>query len=90
MYPPVPFNVRQAAEDDVIMTEGRALFIPKGMRMSYAIYNTQRRTDLWGPDAEVFDPERWSASDERFKYFKSNPLIYSPVSQLPPNSVHWS
>ncbi|KAK4053493.1 hypothetical protein OIV83_001660 [Microbotryomycetes sp. JL201] len=81
MYPPVPFNVRSAAEDDVIQTEGRALFVPKGMRMSYAIYSTHRRTDLWGEDANVFDPDRWS--DDRLRFYKSNPLAYTPFSAGP-------
>ncbi|KAK4050918.1 Cytochrome P450 monooxygenase [Microbotryomycetes sp. JL221] len=81
LYPPVPFNVRTAAQDDVIQTEGKALFIPKGMRMSYAIYSTHRRTDLWGDDAEVFDPDRWS--DDRLRFYKSNPLAYTPFSAGP-------
>ncbi|KAM0788535.1 hypothetical protein ACM66B_001663 [Microbotryomycetes sp. NB124-2] len=83
LYPPVPFNVRCADQDDVIQTEGRALFVPKGMRMSYAIYSTHRRTDLWGQDANTFDPLRWSADDERLKLFKSNPLAYTPFSAGP-------
>lgn len=34
----------------------------------------QRRTDLWGPDALTFDPERWL--DQRNDIYKSNPFIF--------------
>jgi cytochrome P450 len=43
-----------------------------------------RRTDLWGPDAEEFDPDRWF--DERLKkYLLTNSFMFLPlVSASPP------
>ncbi|KDN46864.1 hypothetical protein RSAG8_03941, partial [Rhizoctonia solani AG-8 WAC10335] len=40
------------------------------------------RKDLWGDDAEVFDPERWL--DERYKkYVLPNPFIFLPFNAGP-------
>lgn len=46
--------------------------------MSFAIINTHRRTDLWGPDAAKFDPDRWI--DDRLSYYKRQPFIFTPFS----------
>ena len=43
--------------------------------MSFAILNTQRREELWGPDAKRFDPERWL--DDRMSYYKSNLFAFT-------------
>jgi cytochrome P450 len=41
-----------------------------------------RRTDLWGPDAEEFDPDRFL--DERVqKYLTPNPFIFLPFNAGP-------
>lgn len=42
----------------------------------------QRNTALWGPDAEVFDPERW-LDRERLAKFTSDPTKYAPFSAGP-------
>ncbi|KAG6329055.1 hypothetical protein ID866_10035, partial [Astraeus odoratus] len=41
----------------------------------------QRRKDLWGPDAEIFDPDRFL--DERTKYLTKNPYIFVPFNAGP-------
>lgn len=42
----------------------------------------QRRKDLWGPDADQFDPERFI--DERVaKYLTPNPFIFLPFNAGP-------
>jgi len=48
----------------------------------YAVINLHRRTDLWGPDAVEFDPDRFL--DERVqKYLVSNPFIFCPFNAGP-------
>lgn len=37
----------------------------------------QRRTDLWGPDANEFDLDRW-LDDRNKKYYPANPFIFLP------------
>ena len=70
MYPPVPLNARTAVKDTTIPVGGgpngaSPIFIPKGITVSYSVWAMHRRTDLWGPDAAKFVPERWEGSKMR-------------------------
>ncbi|KAL1718161.1 cytochrome P450, partial [Schizophyllum commune] len=48
----------------------------------YSVYLMHRRTDLWGPDAGKFDPDRFI--DERLgKYLTHNPYIFVPFNAGP-------
>jgi len=63
--------------------------------MSYCSLLLQRREDVWGPSALIFDPERWLSPDGdeeamRAKVHVSNPFAFLPfnggpriVSRLP-------
>ncbi|KAJ7726963.1 cytochrome P450 monooxygenase pc-3 [Mycena metata] len=58
---------------------GRPLYIPAATRIVYAVFLMHRRTDLWGPDALEFDPDRFM--DERLhKYLTPNPYIFLPFN----------
>ena len=35
------------------------VFVPKGMDTRIALFAINRRADIWGPDAEEFNPDRW-------------------------------
>ncbi|KAG2143714.1 cytochrome P450 [Suillus clintonianus] len=60
----------------------KPLFIPQGTMLSYSVFLMHRRTDLWGPDALEFDPDRWL--DERVKkYLIPNPYIFLPFNAGP-------
>jgi cytochrome P450 len=70
LYPPVPFNTRTALKDTTIPVGGGAdrlspIFIPKGATVLYSVSAMHRRTDLWGPDAAKFVPERWEGGKMR-------------------------
>ncbi|CAI2163281.1 713_t:CDS:2 [Funneliformis geosporum] len=47
--------LRQAPND--IMIDG--YLIPKGTTVSASIYQVHRSKDIWGVDADLFEPERW-------------------------------
>ena len=36
-----------------------SIFVPKGTIVGLGIYGVNRDKDVWGPDAEQFNPERW-------------------------------
>lgn len=55
LYPPAWAVVRDALEDDVI----GGMRIPQGASVILPIWLTHRHPDFW-PDAEVFDPSRFS------------------------------
>ncbi|KAI6040639.1 cytochrome P450 [Pisolithus marmoratus] len=83
LYAPVPFNTRTSAEAAVWpgVNGGPPIYIPPGTRIPYSVFLMHRRKDLWGPDAEIFDPDRFL--DERLKYLTSNPFIFLPFNAGP-------
>ncbi|TMW62719.1 hypothetical protein Poli38472_005337 [Pythium oligandrum] len=54
--PSIPMTIKSAAEDAVLCD---GTFIEKGSRVSMPIFAMGRMTQLWGPDADEFNPERW-------------------------------
>ncbi|KAG2354435.1 cytochrome P450 [Suillus spraguei] len=85
LFPAVPFDVRENIHDTTLTSpehEKKPLFIPRGTTISYSVFLMHRRTDLWGPDALEFDPDRWL--DERVKkYLIPNPFIFLPFNAGP-------
>uniref|UniRef100_A0A0W0FEE4 Uncharacterized protein n=1 Tax=Moniliophthora roreri TaxID=221103 RepID=A0A0W0FEE4_MONRR len=59
----------------------RPLFVPANTKVLYSIFLFHRRKDLWGPDADEFDPDRFI--DHRLhKYLAPNPFIFLPFAGL--------
>jgi cytochrome P450 len=85
LYPPVPFDSRMSTKSTVWASKtpgSKPFYIPANTRILYSILNMQRRTDLWGPDALKFDPDRFL--DERLhKYLTPNPYIFCPFNAGP-------
>ncbi|KAK0715957.1 oxidoreductase-like protein [Lasiosphaeris hirsuta] len=70
MAPVIPLNERVALRDTVLPRGGGAggdepLFVPKGRQVLIPTYAMTRRKDLWGPDVDVFRPERWEEKGGR-------------------------
>lgn len=77
MFPPVPFNLRHTVNDVILPdVNGKMWYVPKNHDFSYASYLTHRRKDLWGDDADNFDPERWL--DDRRKRIDACPSMFHP------------
>ncbi|KAF8754669.1 cytochrome P450 [Rhizoctonia solani] len=76
---PVPVNVRAAAKSTVLHINGKRYYIPAGTRMTWSTLMMHRRKDLWGPDADNFDPDRW-LDDRLKKYVTPNPFIFLPFN----------
>ncbi|EFQ97097.1 hypothetical protein MGYG_00140 [Nannizzia gypsea CBS 118893] len=79
IHPVVPMNDRIALRDSVLPMGGgedgsSPVFVSKGTIISYNIYAMHRRTDFYGPDAEVFRPERWEDGQlqPRWEYLPFN------------------
>ncbi|KAK2829838.1 hypothetical protein FQN49_007209 [Arthroderma sp. PD_2] len=79
LHPVVPLNDRVALRDTVLPVGGgkdglSPVFVAKDTMISYNIYAMHRRTDFYGPDAEVFRPERWEDGrlQPRWEYLPFN------------------
>ncbi|KAI6777585.1 Cytochrome P450 [Emericellopsis cladophorae] len=82
MYPPIPFNGRVAVCDTVLPRgggpDGKApIYVQKGRQIAYSVFPMHRRADLWGSDADEFQPDRWETARPRFAYlpFSAGPRI---------------
>ncbi|KAI6039228.1 cytochrome P450 [Pisolithus marmoratus] len=80
LYPSVPFNVRTSTEAVVWpgVNGGPRIYIPPKTQTPYSVLLMHRRKDLWGPDAEIFDPDRFL--DERLKICLGQQFAYNEMS----------
>ncbi|KAJ7272402.1 cytochrome P450 [Mycena rebaudengoi] len=86
LYPPVPSNLRESVNATTWPSRDPAnpqpIYIPAGAKISYSVFGMHRRTDLWGPTAEEFDPDRFL--DARLKtYLLPNPFQFLPFNAGP-------
>ncbi|KAF8208856.1 cytochrome P450 monooxygenase pc-3 [Mycena galopus ATCC 62051] len=85
LYPSVPFNMRQCINATTWPSPDpneKPIYIPAGVQVPYSVLMMHRRKDLWGPDAEEFDPDRWL--DERLKtYLLTNSFQFLPFNAGP-------
>ncbi|KAF9355518.1 hypothetical protein BGX26_006452 [Mortierella sp. AD094] len=76
LCPPVPFNIRQSVEEDILPN---GYYIPPGTPVTYSAYSTHRLPELWGEDSLEFDPDRWGP--ERVGSIK--PFMFVPFHAGP-------
>ncbi|KAK1235462.1 hypothetical protein PQX77_001314 [Marasmius sp. AFHP31] len=85
LYPVVPFNIRQSVKATTLPSPEpgkQPIYVPAGMVISYSVFLMHRRKDLWGPDADIFDPDRFL--DSRLKtYLSPRPFIFLPFNAGP-------
>jgi len=77
LYPSVPFNMRQATRDTTLPRGGgpdqsSPIYIKKGQCVNYSVFVMHRRKDLWGVDADEFNPERWVGRKSGWEYLPFN------------------
>ncbi|KAI0998734.1 Cytochrome P450 monooxygenase [Podosphaera aphanis] len=68
LYPVVPVNGRFAKRNTVLPVGGGAdgmspVFVPRGSFVAYHTYAMHRQRSIYGVDAELFRPERWSPDE---------------------------
>eukprot|EP00160_Parvularia_atlantis_P021501 Unigene9349_Nuclearia_a/m.28533 Unigene9349_Nuclearia_a/g.28533 ORF Unigene9349_Nuclearia_a/g.28533 Unigene9349_Nuclearia_a/m.28533 type:complete len:505 (-) Unigene9349_Nuclearia_a:96-1610(-) len=72
IYPSVPMYAREL-EMDVQVDE---FLLKKGTIIAVHVLAMHRSKELWGPDADVFDPERWTPEREKGRH----PYAFIPFS----------
>lgn len=84
LYPPVPTDSKQVANDDVLPDGTK---VKKGMTVTYHVYAMGRMEEIWGPDWAEYRPERWLEREERgahkWKFVGRDTYSY-PVFQAGP------
>ncbi|KAG1809091.1 cytochrome P450 [Suillus subaureus] len=85
VFSPVPFNVRESVKASTLPATSpldKPIYVPPKTSVSYSVFLMHRRKDLWGPDADEFDPDRFL--DERLhKYLTPKPFIFLPFNAGP-------
>ncbi|EME83802.1 uncharacterized protein MYCFIDRAFT_53776 [Pseudocercospora fijiensis CIRAD86] len=66
MYPPVTGLLAKRVPDDgtVIEVDGVEKFAPGGTQIGWNSWGMMRHQTIFGPDVEIFRPERWLPRDE--------------------------
>lgn len=85
LFPAVPFDIRETTQDTTWPSTDptqKPIYVPAGTTTSYSVFVMHRRTDLWGPDALEFDPDRF-LDERQKKYLSKNPFIFAPFNAGP-------
>ncbi|KAL2834236.1 cytochrome P450 [Aspergillus cavernicola] len=77
LYPSVPINRRIASHDTFLPQGGgpdgkSPVYLRAGQSVVYSPFVTQRRKDIWGEDADDFNPDRWVDRRVGWEYFPFN------------------
>lgn len=77
LYPSVPINSRRANCDTTIPYGGgpdgqSPVFVPEGTQVDYIVHVMHRSPQLWGPDANVFNPDRWTGRKVGWEFLPFN------------------
>ncbi|OCL15283.1 cytochrome P450 [Glonium stellatum] len=77
LFPIVPLNGRRALRNTTIPVGGgpdglSPVYIRKGQQVDYSVHVMHHRRDLWGEDADNFNPERWNGRKPGWEYLPFN------------------
>ncbi len=77
IFPSAPLVGRTSRDDPLVIPSTNNLYLPPKTQIMMTSLLAHKRADLWGPDAEVFRPERWFEPALLDKVSKT-PFMYSP------------
>ncbi|KAK0502036.1 cytochrome P450 [Armillaria luteobubalina] len=77
------YHISSSKVATTLPNKGRApYYVQKDTMVAYSVFLMHRRTDLWGPDALEFDPDRF-LDGRLHKYLTPNPFIFVPFNAGP-------
>ncbi|KAI0298782.1 cytochrome P450 [Multifurca ochricompacta] len=77
LFPAAPLVARTSRDDPLVIPSTSKLYLPPKTQIMMSSLLAHKRSDLWGPDAELFRPERWFDSVLLDK-IATTPFMYSP------------
>ncbi|XP_070136972.1 probable cytochrome P450 313a3 [Drosophila bipectinata] len=80
LLPAVPISLRDVKED---LRLSNGVLVPKGVIMGIDIFNIHRNRDLWGHNADAFDPDRFLPDNIRQRH----PYAFIPYSKGKRNCI---
>jgi len=91
LFCPLHGSIRQSRDHGVILPPSDAtyergpMYLPPNSPLYTLPLLIQRNEALWGPDAHIYDPDRWL--DERLQRVANNPAIFIPFGAGPRNCL---
>jgi len=84
LYPPIPLDLRCTSKGVVWPSKdgGKPIYIPPGTEIYYSLWLVHRREDLWGPNADEFNPDRFM-NDRAKQYLSPDSFIFIPFNPGP-------
>ena len=89
LFTPLHGSIRESRDEGIILPPSDAtynrgpMYLPPNSPVYTLPFLLQRNAALWGPDAHVYDPDRWL--DERLQRMAGNPAIFIPFGAGPRN-----
>nr|AME15802.1 cytochrome P450 [Bactrocera dorsalis] len=80
LIPPVAYIGRQTVHDTELI---QGVILPRGTQVLLAIYEVHRRKEIWGPDANRFNPDNFLPENVA----KRHPYSYMTFSKGPRNCL---
>jgi cytochrome P450 len=77
IFPSAPLVGRTSRDDPLIIPSTSKLYLPPKTQIMMSSILAHKRPDMWGPDAEVFRPERW-LDPALLNKVAMTPFMYSP------------
>ena len=77
LFTSAPLVARTSIDEPLIIPSTSKLYLPPKTQIVMSSLLMHKRQDLWGPDAEVFRPERWF-EPTLFDKVATAPFMYAP------------
>ncbi|KAG8903345.1 hypothetical protein FRB99_003407 [Tulasnella sp. 403] len=82
LFPPVPVDARTSCKEAIIpspQSRGGGVYVPKsGTEIWFSLMSIHKRKDIWGDDANEFDPGRWLGPSQEGEIAEGDPVEFMP------------